>query len=432
MKVVPKQHSLACLQKAIYKMAAITLLSDTWNSTGHHASHDIESGTMRRACIDGPTPCTISPEELERRFSDVRFCLSRILGAVSEEHDDNLEIFSLLVPFVSFFMQSILFKGSVNALEVAAENARRRRTGNRGLERQEMERGMRRLRRVATAKKIQAWLMVVLSCMFLFDKLPGAFHNPSLEDDFEPDGFEPDYYEPAVLSASLAKFLRVLRTRSLFGLMAKDPVRVSEHHEWYRLLTCMIVHEDWKQLLLGCCLLELNFVISLQKRMGMRKVIEVSLLASLGAALFHFTHVPGERRVGVECISYLFIGMQYADISVNFDLLMTVSQLHWRPEYSFSLCEPWSYPILGLIGLLGLVIGTCCFYSNPRVTLSYLIYGFCVSLPFIPRLDEAHPGFLGHRPTKGCLRFMTGTKIVCFSVAMISVLIYMVNGLSMY
>ena len=128
----------------------------------------------------------------------------------------------------------------------------------------------------------------------------------------------------------------------------------------------------------------------------------MSLLTALGAALFHFNYVPEETHVGVECIAYIFIGMTYADIVVNFDLIMSVVQLRYCAgqgtvpfAYVYAL-----YPALGIIGLIILAIITnCCLckWTNPSVALSYLIYGFCVSLPFIPRLDEKHPGFLGHR-----------------------------------
>lgn len=105
---------------------------------------------------------------------------------------------------------------------------------------------------------------------------------------------------------------------------------------------------------------------------------------------------------------------------------MAVVELRYRAiEGDF---RPETYPVLGILGLVNLFALTkyaLSSWTNPSIVFSYLIYGFCVSLPFIPRLDEKHPGFLGHQPPIGRLHLLRRMRIASFSAAMASMVYFM-------
>ena len=347
----------------------------------------------------------VNPEEIEKRISDVKLCIAC-------DPYKNCGSIGMLLPLLGNTLQ-IVAALSVNSLHVARESASRRHLENRGLQKEEMQYIMDHLTFLSTVPEnnaIQWWLGYIISFLFLYDKLTGVLYGTGMGN--------PDSFEPTFSGETLGATFNILLTRSLHDLMGKHRVCVPGQFEWYRLWTCMLVHQDWKQLSWGFFLLYYHPCVSLQQRLGLERFLRLFLLASFGAALYHFVQVPQEERIGAECIIYLFVGMEHADMFVNYDLLIIFVELKWGSLF------PYWFLVLGTGGLIVLGSFAYFFFTNASVVLSYLVYGFCVSLPFIPRLDESHPGFLGNRSTKWWMRFSGATKVVCFFFAMTSMIIF--------
>lgn len=347
----------------------------------------------------------VHPEEFEKRISDVKFCLS------TNYHRELLECrwIWMLVPHFGFLQ--FLAERGICALHVAKESASRRQLENQGLQNEEMHDAMDHLTFSMGLQcfEIQFYLLYILPIMFLHDKLEGSLYDTDILDSFELEFF----------GESLDVAVNILQTRSVLRLMEKEPVCISGRVEWYRLWTCLCVHQDWKHLAWGLLAVLCHYSVSLQYRWGFAGFFQVFLLASFGAALYHFTQVPQEERIGVECVVYLFVGMEYADMLINYDLLLIIGELQWGSPF------PYWFVLSGAGGIAVLGSFANFFYANPSVVLSYLIHGFCVSLPFIPRLDKLHPGFFGNRPTKWWTQFTGRAKLICFSTAMMSMIIFM-------
>ena len=202
-------------------------------------------------------------------------------------------------------------------------------------------------------------------------------------------------------------------SRPLHQLFAKDAGRVLMHDEWYRLVTCVLVHKNWVHFTVGTvCLACMSVHQGVERRFGKLKFELITLLGVCCASLCHFALDPQNAPVGTESIVLLWHGMAYADFFVNWDLLMDATA--FSQTAVSTRC-----PLLIWLACSCFGIGRC--LTNPLACKASLFYGFCLSMPFHPHV-KSHSMVMG-KPSEAYLRLLRVARRTFFTAAVVSMLL---------
>ena len=185
--------------------------------------------------------------------------------------------------------------------------------------------------------------------------------------------------------------------------------RISENNEWYRLLSSSFLHFDWRHLFGNIAGLYWNGVF-FEQRHGMRKVFFLSVVGSIGAALFCSILKPDRVSVGASDVCYALLGMSLADIWTNWDMLIMKKSEDDKAIFLFCTLLNLSSEFWAVI-----VMPANAYRVNHISHMGGLLSGFFFALPFCDHMKSCW-GIFGDIPH--CYRRrLVAARYVCFTTA---------------
>ena len=191
--------------------------------------------------------------------------------------------------------------------------------------------------------------------------------------------------------------------------------KVLSNQEWHRLLTGIFMHTRVCHMLLNIVSFP-HYAFFLVARHGTRKLLLLVGGALLATGLLSTTLAPDLDGMDIRLV-FILIGICQADTFVNWDVLTMASHKgmsrRCHQAYSFCAIIAWEF------GLFTFSIGFAFQEINQFAHIGGLLYGVCLALPFMPRVDSSL--VLGET-THASYYGLQGARVVCFTTAIASII----------
>lgn len=197
--------------------------------------------------------------------------------------------------------------------------------------------------------------------------------------------------------------------RMLVQMGEHSTERIVVNNEWYRLLSCCVLHFDWAHLISNTVGV-LLYGIHLEQRHGTAKTFFLCLFSSVGAGLFTSILNPDCHAVRASFAVYALLGISLADVWTNWDIL--VVQEKRGSTVVFSSLVLLFLASTDLLWQVILPIFNC--RANLVGDMGGLFSGFCLALPFIDPIKTS--GVFGDPRLCDCHRLLAA-QMVCFATA---------------